>query len=75
MIFGRKIELKVYVNKYDSVSDKQTPSRSLALLCFLHELLMSFRMQIMAKRYKYINIFRGFILKDLRCMWMWFGST
>jgi hypothetical protein len=55
MIFGRKIELKVYVNKYDSVSDIQTPSRSLAFLCFLHELLTSFRMQIMAKRYKYIK--------------------
>jgi hypothetical protein len=41
MIFGEKIELKaVYVNQHDSVSDIQTPSRSLFILCFLHELLM-----------------------------------
>jgi hypothetical protein len=43
MIFGEKIELKaVYVNQHDSVSDIQTPSRSLFILCFLHELLMLF---------------------------------
>jgi hypothetical protein len=42
MIFGEKIKLKVYVNQYDSVSHIQTPSRSWFLLCFLHELLMSF---------------------------------
>jgi hypothetical protein len=35
-------ELKVYVNQRDSVSDIQTHSRSWFLLCFLHELLMSF---------------------------------
>jgi hypothetical protein len=40
MIFGEKIELKVYVNQHDFVSDIQTPSRSWFLLCFLHELLM-----------------------------------
>jgi hypothetical protein len=28
MIFGEKIELKVYVNQHDFVSDIQTPSRS-----------------------------------------------
>jgi hypothetical protein len=42
MIFGEKIELKVYVNQHDFVSDIQTPLRSWFLLCFLHELLMSF---------------------------------
>jgi hypothetical protein len=38
MIFGEKIELKVYVNQQDSVSDIQTPSHSWFLLCFLHGL-------------------------------------
>jgi hypothetical protein len=42
MIFGEKIELQVYVNQHDSVSDIQTLSHSWFLLCFLHELLMSF---------------------------------
>ena len=43
MIFGEKIELKVYVNQHDFVSDIQTPnSRSLLFLFFLHELLMNF---------------------------------
>jgi hypothetical protein len=42
MIFCEKIELKVYVNEHDFVSNIQTPSRSLFRLCFLHELLMSF---------------------------------
>jgi hypothetical protein len=42
MIFDEKIELKVYVKQHDFVSDIQTPSRSWFLLCFLHELLMSF---------------------------------
>ena len=27
MIFGEKIELKVFVNQHDSVTDIQTPSR------------------------------------------------
>jgi hypothetical protein len=40
MIVGEKIELKVYVNQHDFVSDIQTPSRSWFLLCFLHEILM-----------------------------------
>jgi hypothetical protein len=38
---GEKIELKVYVNHDDFVSDIQTPSQSWFLLCFLHELLSS----------------------------------
>jgi hypothetical protein len=42
MIFGEKIELIVYVNQHDFVSDIQTPSRSWFLLCFLHELWTSF---------------------------------
>jgi hypothetical protein len=42
MIFVEKIQLKVYVNQHDSVSDIQTPSRSSFLSCFLHELLMPF---------------------------------
>jgi hypothetical protein len=40
MIFGEKIELQVYVNQHDSVSDIQTPSSSWFLLWFLHELLI-----------------------------------
>jgi hypothetical protein len=45
MIFCEKIELKVYVNQHDSVSDIQTPSQSWFRLCFLHELSMSVTIQ------------------------------
>jgi hypothetical protein len=48
MIFDEKIELKVYVNQHDPVSDIQTPSCSSFLLCFFHELLMSFHYNIIA---------------------------
>jgi hypothetical protein len=48
MIFGEKIELKVYVNQHDPVSDIQTPSCSSFLLCFFHELLMNCHYNIIA---------------------------
>jgi hypothetical protein len=44
MIFGEKIELKVYVNQHDSVSDIQTPLCGRDFFCVFfssHELLMS----------------------------------
>ena len=44
--FDEKIELKVYVNQHDFVSDIQTSYDF--FMCFLHELLMSFTINLVA---------------------------
>ena len=36
MIFGEKIELKVFVNQYDFLSDIQTPSHDFVCVFFMN---------------------------------------